>query len=163
LTTKTDFTPEEWDQLLLSLFLIGFFVIFSDPTYLGMLSEFKALFTTMLEQPVLDAARELVSSIVSEIEEKSKNHEGFPGSGNLPKGSPEDEMARMIQEIEDIVVLLESRASAEEASGVKVWLFEVAKAVSEASGEGEYFGLGGERVSRKERYALSKLKFVLMI
>jgi hypothetical protein len=40
-------------------------------------------------------------------------------------------------------------------------LYGVAKAVSEAAKEGGHLGFGAERVSKKEKYALKKLQFVL--
>lgn len=161
MTTKTDFTEEEWDQLLQSPIQVGFYIIFADPGFTGMFREFKALFNAIFEQPVPDAASELVNSLMVDIEDKSKNREELPGSDDLPKGQPEDEMAKMLRIIEDVAVLLETKASSEEAADFKEWLFGVGKAVSEAAKEGGHFGFGGERVSKKEKYALKKLQFSL--
>ncbi len=79
----------------------------------------------------------------------------------MPKGQPEDEMAEMLRMIEDVAVLMETKASSEEAAAFKEWLFGVAKTVSEAAKEGGRLGFGGERVSKKEKYALKKVQFAL--
>ena len=140
---------------------VGFYVIYADPGFTGMFKEFKALFNAILEQPVPDASSELVSSLVVDIEYKSKNRDELPGREDLPKGQSEDEMAELLRMIGEMAFLVETRASSEEAAAFKEWLFGVAKAVSEAAKEGGHFGFGGERVSKKEKYALKKLQFAL--
>jgi hypothetical protein len=122
LTATADFTIEEWNMVLQSPFQIGFYIIFSDPNFMGMFSEFKALLTAILKQPVQRSARELISQLVADIGEKSENPGEIPRNVSLPKGDHEDEMKKMIQGIEDGVILLETKTSAEEAAGVKVWL-----------------------------------------
>jgi hypothetical protein len=122
LTATADFTIEEWNMVLQSPFQIGFYIIFSDPNFMGMFSEFKALLTAILKQPVQGSARELISQLVADIGVKSENPGEIPRNVSLPKGDNEDEMKKMIQGIEDVVILLETKTSAEEAAGVKIWL-----------------------------------------
>jgi len=126
-----------------------------------MFGEFKALFDSILDKSVPDAASELVSSLVVDIEDKSKNRKELPGHDDLPKGRPEDEMAQMLRVIGDVAFFIDSKASTEEAAAFKEWLFGVAIAVAEAAKEGGRLGFGRERVSKKEKYALKKLQFAL--
>jgi hypothetical protein len=163
LTIKADFTEEEWNQILQAPILVGFYVIFSDPNFLGMFNEFKALFKTIFEQPIPDAASEFVTSIVEDIDDRAMNPEELPDSDKLRKDKLEYKLAKMLGEIEDVAILIEAKASPQKAAGFKVWLFGVAKGVSEASKEDSRFGFGGELVSKKEKRALNKLKFVLRI
>ncbi len=122
MTATVDFTLEEWNMILQSPFQIGYYIIFSDPNFMGMFSQFKALLTAILKQPVQGSARELISQLVADIGVKSENPGEIPRNVSLPKGDNEDEMKKMIQGIEDVVILLETKTSAEEAAGVKVWL-----------------------------------------
>ena len=85
----------------------------------------------------------------------------LPGGDELPKGQPEDELEKMLRLIEDVAFLLDTKATSEESAAFKEWLFSVAKAVSQAAKEGDHFGFGGERVSKKEKYALKKIQFAL--
>jgi len=163
LTSRKDFTPEEWNQLLQSPVLAGFYVIFSDPNSLGMFNEFRALFTAIFEQPVSTDGEELVRLLVEEFGDKTNTPNGLPGFESLPEGEPEDEMEKAIKILEEVVILLETKTSPGEAAAVKTWLFGVAERVSEASKEGSRFGFGGELVSKKEKYALSKLRFTLRV
>lgn len=161
MTTKTDFTTEEWDQLLQSPIQIGFYMIFADPSFTGMFKEMKAMFKTILEQPVPDDTQDLVSSLVADIKEKTDNKEQLPGSDNMSKAQFEEVMAEMLEFIKGVAVLLDAKSTRDEAAGFKEWLFGVAKAVSEAAKEGGHLGFGGVRVSDKEESALNKLKFAL--
>ena len=119
------------------------------------------MFDAILDQSVPDAASELVSSLVVDIEDKSKNRKELPGHDELRKCRPEDEMAEMLRVVGDVAFLIESKASTEEAAAFKEWLFGVAKVVAEAAKEGGRLGFGRELVSKKEKYALKKLQFAL--
>lgn len=100
---------------------------------------------------------------MEDIDDRAMNPEELPDSDKSRKDKLEYKLAKMLGEIEDVAILIEAKASPQEAAGFKVWLFGVAKGGSEASKEDSRFGFGGELVSMKEKRALNKLKFVLRI
>jgi hypothetical protein len=161
MTTKKDYTTEEWNQLLESPLQAGFYVIYADPSVTGMFKEMKALFKAVLEQTIPDGAQELVGSLVADIKEKSENKEQMPSSDDMSKGDPEEIMARMLAFVQNVAALVDAKATSEEAAGFKEWLYAVAKAVSEAVKDGGFMGMGGKRVSDKEKAALENLKSTL--
>jgi hypothetical protein len=161
MTTKKDYTTEEWNQLLESPLQAGFYVIYADPSVTGMFKEMKALFKAVLEQTIPDGAQELVGSLVADIKEKSENKEQMPSSDDMSKGDPEEIMARMLAFVQNVAALVDAKATSEEAAGFKVWLYAVAKAVSEAVKDGGFMGMGGKPVSDKEKAALENLKSTL--
>ena len=161
MTTKKDYTTEEWNQLLESPLQAGFYVIYADPSVTGMFKEMKALFKAVLEQTIPDGAQELVGSLVADIKEKSENKEQMPSSDDMSKGDPEEIMARMLAFVQNVAALVDAKATSEEAAGFKEWLYAVAKAVSEAVKDGGFIGMGGKRVSDKEKAALENLKSTL--
>jgi hypothetical protein len=57
--------------------------------------------------------------------------------------------------------LVEAKCSPEEAAGFKQWLVDVAQAIAAADKEGSHFGIGGQRVSDKEKAALAELDKLL--
>jgi len=161
MTTKTDYTSEEWNQLLESPLQADLYVIYADPSITGMFKEMKALFKAVLEQTIPEGAQELVGSLVADIKEKSENKEPLPSSDDMSKGDPKEVMARMLEFVQGVAALVDAKATSEEAAGFKEWLYAVAKAVSEAVKEGGFMGMGGERVSDKEKAALENLKSTL--
>lgn len=163
MTTKSDFSTEEWNQLLQSPFLAGLYVILSDLNITGMIKEMGALFKSVQEQPVPTEAQELVSALIADIKRESENNEQLPGSEEISKDDLGDVEGRVLESVEGVVVLVDSKATSDEAAGFMVWLFTVAKAVSDAAKEGGFLGMGGERVSDKEKTALKNLKSTLRI
>ena len=161
MTTKKDYTTEEWNQLLESPLQAGFYVIYADPSVTGMFKEMKALFKAVLEQTIPDGAQELVGSLVADIKEKSENKEQMPSSDDMSKGDPEEIMARMLAFVQNVAALVDAKATSEEAAGFKEWLYAVAKAVSEAVKDGGFIGMGSKPVSDKEKAALENLKSTL--
>ena len=161
MTTKKDYTTEEWNQLLESPLQAGYYVIYADPSITGMFKEMKALFKAVLEQTIPYGAQELVGSLVADIKEKSENKEHLPSSDDMSKGDPKDVMARMLEFVQGVAALVDAKATSDEAAGFKEWLFNVAIAVSDAVKEGGFMGMGGERVSDKEKAALENLKSIL--
>lgn len=163
MTTKKDYTTEEWNQLLESPLQAGYYVIYADPSITGMFKEMKALFKAVLEQAIPDGAQELVGSLVADIKEKSENKEEMPSSDDMSTGDPKEIMARMLKFVQGVAALVDAKATSEEATGFKEWLYAVAKAVSEAAKEGGFMGMGGEQVSENEKAALENLKSSLQI
>jgi hypothetical protein len=162
-TTKSDFTTEEWNRLLQSPVLAGLYVIFSDPNITGMFREMSVLIKSVYEQPVLEAAQELVGELVVDFKVQTQVDEHLPGSEDISKGKPGEVKREMLEFVKGIAVLVDAKATADEAAGFKEWLFNVARAVSEEAREGGFLGMGGERVSDKEEAALENLKYTLRL
>jgi len=70
ITNRTDYTTGEWNQLLQSPVQAGIYVVYADPSITGMFKEMKVIFKAMQEQPVPEAAQELVGSLVADVKEK---------------------------------------------------------------------------------------------
>ncbi len=57
--------------------------------------------------------------------------------------------------------LLDEKCLSEEAAGFKQWIMDIAQAVAEADKEGSHFGIGGVKVTNKEKAALAEIKSYL--
>ncbi|MBP2146817.1 hypothetical protein J2129_002271 [Methanofollis sp. W23] len=161
MTTKDDYTPEEWGRLLQAPVYVGFYVIMADPNLRGMIKELRALSKALESQLVPESARELVVSLVAEIREKSEGMKKLPGTEELSQGTPEEIRARVLDTLRGVTPLLENKAPSEEIAGFKKWLLSLALVVAEASKRGGFLGIGGVRVSEKEKAALAELDRVL--
>lgn len=163
MTTKADFTTDEWNQLLQAPVAAGFSVMLADPDFTGILRELKALSRAFGRLDVPPEAEELVGSLVADLRAMSERKEHLPGSEDFIRGRPEDIRARILDNLRDIGPLLAARAKPAEAAGFRRWLLGIGLAVAEASREGGFFGIGGARVSEKERSALRELAEVLEV
>lgn len=161
MTTETDYTPEEWSRLLKAPVYVGFYVIMADPNLRRMIKELRALSKALERQPVPEDARELVTSLVDEIRETSEGMKKLPGTEELSQGTPEEIRTQILDILRSVGPLLERKAGPEESAGFKEWLLSLALAVAEASKKGGFLGIGGVRVSEKEKAALADLDEVL--
>jgi hypothetical protein len=57
--------------------------------------------------------------------------------------------------------VLAAKSTPDEAAGFKSWLVGIANKVAEASTEGGFFGIGGERVTQAEKQAIAELATAL--
>ncbi|WP_298667159.1 hypothetical protein [uncultured Methanofollis sp.] len=163
MTKKADFTTEEWNRLLQAPVAAGFAVMLADPDFTGILRELKALSRAFERLDVPREAEELVGSVVADLRAMSERKEHIPGSEDFTEGRPEEIRVRMLENLRGVVPILAVRTTPGEAMGFRVWLLGIGRAVAEASREGGFFGIGGARVSEKEKAALRELAEALEV
>jgi hypothetical protein len=134
MTTKADYTDTEWASLLQSPVYAGMYIMYADPNITGMIGEMKAMFKAVKDQPVPEAAQDLVGSLVADIKEKSENKEQLPGAEESPQGGAEEIKAQMLENVRGVAGTLDAKAAPEEADGFKEWLVGVAQAVAGEKG-----------------------------
>lgn len=158
MTTKSDYPSEEWTTLLQAPANAATYVITADMSVMGALKEMKALGKAVEKQSAPEAAQELVSSLVADLKEKTKNKE----SVDAPQIEDSSQARQIILEgLGRSAKLVEERGTSEEAAGFKQWLRDVAQTVAEADKEGSHFGIGGVRVTDKEKAALAEIESAL--
>ena len=160
MTTKTDYTEEEWAQLLRAPLTAGLLVMVSDMGITSIGGETKGMLKGMIEQPVAEGAQELVSSLQQDIQASAENKEKM----ETPDVSGKDAaavMGEMMQSLADAASLVDEKGTTEEATGYKQWLMGVAEATAEAGREGGFLGIGSVRVSDKEKAAMAQISQTL--
>jgi len=158
MSTKTDFSDEEWTLLLLAITNAATYVITADMSVMGALKEMKAMGQAVEKQAAPPAAQELVDALVSDLKEKSENKESL---ATTEMKENEEVREVMLQGLQNAAEVLNAKCSPEEANGFKSWLLEIAEAVAEADKEGSHFGIGGVQVTEKEKTALAEIRSTL--
>ena len=160
MTTKADYTEEEWAQLLKAPVTGGMLVIMADLHVTSMVGELSGMFKGMVEQPAPEEAQDLLGSLLEDIKAKSENKEKM----ETPDTSGKDGAAvkaEMVQSLRDVASLVDTKCSPDEATGYKQWLMGVAEATAEAGKEGGFLGIGAVRVSDKEKAAMEEISQAL--
>ena len=158
MTTQTDYTSEEWTTLLQSPANAATYVITADMSIMGAFKEMKALGVALEKQPAPAGAQDLVSAIVADLKEKSENKE----SVDAPQIEDNSQARQLVLDgLKQAAALVEERGTSEEAASYKQWLQDIAQAVAEADKEGSHFGIGGVRVTDKEKAALAEIESAL--
>jgi hypothetical protein len=155
MVTKTDFTPEEWQQVLLAPQMAALVVIMASPSGpVGAVKELAAasqVIAAAVQNPSGNALIDAVAADYKEMMEKKEKLEP-PQMGKDPNAI----IVQGLQACSDLAALLDQKAP-EEADGYKQWVYQAAQRSSEAAKEGGFMGIGGERVSHQETLALKDI------
>lgn len=158
MTTKADFTDEEWARLERAPLVAGMAISLADPG--GPIEAVKESAAAI--RTVTEAARsgggELVDSVAASFAEKAKQRQN-PLADFKPRGAMAGQ--EILDELRAVNELLTQKATPEEAAAFREWLLTAAKRVSEAAKEGGFMGFKAERVSEGEQRMLDKLGEVL--
>ena len=155
MTTKADYTEDEWLGLARAPILAGAYVAVSDMSMFGLVGEMKGLYRAITSHPVPDAAADLVSAVIADIEVSGD------GKDELPMPETKNSAtagAQLLHQLGLDLEVLDQKAAREESLAFKNWVADMAQATAEAGKEGGVLGIGAVRVSDKERDALIRLR-----
>ena len=157
MTTKADFTDEEWARLERSPIVAGLAISLADPGGpIEAVKESVAALRTATEPP--SGGGELAEEVAKSVAEKAKNRQS-PLGDFKPRGALAGE--EILEELRAVNALLNEKATPEEAAGFREWLLTAAKRSADAAKEGGFLGFKAERVSEGEQKMLDKLGEVL--
>lgn len=154
MTTKADYTNEEWELLVAGPMLAGLGVSLVDKGLISDFREHAAIERAIEKGKNTYGSNALVQAVLAE------RHARGEAAKKAPEGeTPESVLAKLVQ----LDAFLDKRAQGDdaklaEAIGYRNFLYEIADQAANASGG--FLGLG-EKVSDDERYFLKKLKEVL--
>ena len=142
MTTKTDFTDEEWTRVLRAPFVAGMAISLADPG--GPIEMSKETMTTMKSATNPPTREQLLTEIALDIQSMTQQRQN-PISGYKPQAAQE-----ILDELGSVSEIVSSKATAEEAAAFKQWLLATAQAAADAAKEGGFMGFGAVQVSEGE-------------
>jgi len=158
MSTKADFTAEEWNALLAGPMLAGMAVTIAEPSGLiGMLQEGWASAKSMMGAKSDPSASPLAKAIADDFSAS----EGRQAAQNYLKAhltgkSAAELKPQIIAALGQVAGILDAKAGTD-AAAVKAWLNATAQNVAEASTEGGFLGFGGVAVSESEKATLDEV------
>jgi hypothetical protein len=158
MTTKADFTDEEWARLERAPIVAGMAISLADPG--GPIEAVKESLAAIrtVAQARTGGSGELVDAVATSVGEKTQ-HRKSPLGDFKPRGALAGE--QILDELRAVNQLLTEKATPEEAAAFREWLLTAAKRSAEAAKEGGFLGFKAERVSAGEQEMLEKLREVL--
>lgn len=153
---KETFTPQEWTEILESVLLAGIAVSAADPSGLwGTLKEAFAGSSAM--RAAKGDSNELVKSALADFEDAHARSEVQHAlQKRFADATPAQCVERSLASLSHVSAILDKKAPAD-AEGFKAWLCRVSGKVAEASREGTFLFMGGERVSDAEKATLADI------
>jgi hypothetical protein len=168
MSTKADFTPEEWESLLEAPMKIAYAIVASGaPGPIQMAQEMFAVARATVEPTVNATDNALVNAVASDLKASTQDSEARKATRAGLQEDMQDvkEIAQLravgVEGARAVAALLAAKVPAEEAEGFKLWLIGIAQKVAEAAKEGGFLGFGGTRVTDEEKATLGELAGVL--
>ena len=159
MTTREDFTDEEWTRLERSPIVAGMAISLADPGGpIEAVKESMATLKTVTEAAQSGNQSELVDAVAKSFAEKAQQRQS-PLGDFKPRGAMAGE--EILEELRGVNALLAEKATPEEAAGFREWLLTAAQRSADAAKEGGFMGFKAERVSEGEQKMLDKLREVL--
>jgi hypothetical protein len=150
MTTKADFTDEEWTRVLRAPFVAGMAISLADPG--GPIEMSKETMTTMKSATNPPSREQLLAEIALDIQSMTQQRQS-PISGFKPEAAQQ-----ILDELGAVSEIVTSKATAEEAAAFKQWLLTTAQAAADAAKEGGFMGFGAVQVSEGEQRMLDQLR-----
>jgi hypothetical protein len=154
MSSKTNYTAEEWKLVLKAPLMAGLAVVAASPSGpLGALREMFAVGKLVAETKTQADARsgspnELLGSLVADL--GSPEGRAQMDASELRGLAPAQLRTHALEACRAVAALVDRKASREEAEGIKRWLVGVAQRTAEAAKEGGFLGFGGTQVSETE-------------
>jgi hypothetical protein len=158
MTSKSDFSEQEWAQLERSPMVAAMAITLADPG--GPIEAVKESMAAI--KTVTEAAQSgdgLVAEVAKGFSEKARARQNPMGGFKPPKGALAGQA--ILDELRAVNELVTQKGTPEEAAAFREWLLTVARRAADAAKEGGFMGFKAERVSQGEQNMLDKLGEVL--
>ena len=155
MTTKADFTDEEWARLGRAPLVAGMAITLADPGGpIETLRESSAALQTAVEAAQSGNYGEFVQAVARDFADKAR-HRQNPMAGFKPKGRDAGE--EVLAELREVNRLLVRKVTPDEREQFREWLKTAAQRAATAAKEGGFFGFRAELVSEREQQMLDRL------
>ncbi len=154
MTSKSDFTEEEWVKLYRAPMVAGLGVSLADPG--GPFEISKEAMAAMRTAAAPTTEHGLVVDLAEGLKvilEERKNP-----VADLKPQSGADPREMIFDELLEANRIITEKATSEEASNYRSWVLTSAKNAADAAKEGGFFGMGAELVSEREQQLLARLE-----
>lgn len=155
MTSRADFTDDEWARLGRAPLLAGLAISLSDPGGpIEAVKESGAAFKTVLETARGRSFGGFVQAVAADVAAKAQRREN-PLAGFAPdRRRARDEI---LDELRSVYALLVDKAAPEDVHDFRDWLRTASQRAALAAKEGGFLGIGGEQVSEREQQMLETL------
>jgi hypothetical protein len=159
MSSKADFTEEEWAHLKRAPFVAGMAISLADPG--GPIEAVKETAATLKTVRAAEGGGrgELPRAIASEVVADAGHRQNPLGGFKPTKGA--NAGVEILAELGEVNRILTDKASAEDAKAVREWLLDAAQEAANAAKEGGFMGFHAQRVSEGEQHMLDSLKETL--
>lgn len=147
MTTKDQFTNDEWTALLRAPIAAGSLVATAVRDRQSLRAEFRAMARSIRHVELAGAGHQLVTALVADMTDEDR-------APDTAAAAASDRPA-LEAEVREAARVVDAKCERGVAEGYKAWVREVAVEVSRAGKEGSILGIGGTRVTPEEQRAIT--------
>jgi transcription antitermination factor NusG len=153
MTSKQDFTDEEWARVRRAPLVAGFAISIADPG--GPIELTKETMASLRSATLPPSQEELLASVALDVQAMARRHQNPLGDFKPSSGQVVLEELRGVNEIVTV------KATPQEVEAFRGWLVATAQAAADAAKEGGFMGFGAEQVSAGEKRMLDQVRAAL--
>ena len=143
MTSRTDFTEDEWERLGRAPLVAGMAITIADPGGpIETIKESSAALRTLVEAAREGGFGEFVHAVAQDVAAKAQHREN-PLAGFKP--DRRDPRQDILRELRAVNALLVEKATPEEVAEFREWLKAAAQRAALAATEGGFLGFGDDR------------------
>lgn len=156
MSSKPDYTPEEWAALVRAPLLAGMSLTLADPG--GPIEAAKEVMAAMKVMAAPESGAELLVEVSQEA--RTMMEERHNPIGDF-KPDPARAGEQILEELRRVDAVLRAKATPEEAAAFRTWLTRAAQSAADAAKEGGFLGFGAVKVSDGEQEMLDQVGVAL--
>jgi hypothetical protein len=155
MTSRADFTDEEWARLGRAPLVAGMAISLADPGGpIETVKESSAAVNTLLEAARDGGFGPFVQSVAHDVAAKAQRREN-PMAGFTP--DRHRTLEAVLDELRAVHGLLIEKAAPEDVDDFREWIRMASQRAALAAKEGGFIGIGGQRISEREQQMLETL------
>lgn len=156
MSSKSDYTPQEWATLVRAPLLAGMSLTLADPG--GPIETAKEVMASMTVMTDPRSPTELLAAVSREAKTMMEQRENPIGDF---RPDPRNAGQEILDELRRVGAILRAKATGEEAADFRAWLTRAAQAAADAAKEGGFLGFGAVKVSDGEQQMLTQVAAAL--
>ena len=156
-TTKSDFTEDEWMQVRRAPLVAGMAISLADPG--GPIEMAKESMATIKSATNPPSREQLLAEVALEIQAMAQERHNPLKDYQLSKG--EQAGQQILAELRAVKGIVATKATPEETTAFSQWLLTTAQAAADAAKEGGFMGFRATQVSQGEKDMLDQVRSAL--
>ena len=157
MTTKSDFTEEEWVRIRRAPFVAGMAISLADPG--GPIEMAKETMATIRSATNPPSREQLLAEVALDIQSMTQQKQNPLHDYKLSKETEAGH--QVLDELRAVKGIVASKATPEESGAFSEWLLAAAQAAADAAKEGGFMGFGAQQVSQGEKDMLDQVRSAL--
>jgi transcription antitermination factor NusG len=153
MTSKKDFTDEEWTRVRRAPLVAGFAISLADPG--GPIEVAKETMASLRSATLPPSQEELLASVALDVQSLVQQKQNPLGDFKPTNGQV------VLEELRGVNEIVTAKASPQEVEAFGRWLVVAAQAAADAAKEGGFMGFGAEQVSAGEQQMLDQVRAAL--